>query len=314
MNLIDVARELGTEEQCLAYVEKARWPNGVCCIKCGGVRASRIVTTSQSKSKRTRLLYECLDKDCGHQFSVLTGTLFHDTHLPLPKWFMALALFCDAKKSVSALQMQRHIGVAYKTAWYLCHRIRKAMEEAPEGLFDGTVEVDEMHVSGKYDKRRKRGPWETKIVMGVLERGENGEKSKVRTQPITITSKATLTAVVRNNVSPKARLLCTDQLAAYKSLAKDYTHSTVNHGKEEYVRGEVHTNSIEGVWSLFNRSLVGQFHSITIKHMPRYLAELDYKFNRRGGDFFPETVSNLTAKDRMRYKDLVSDPSTEPSE
>lgn len=314
MNLIDVARELGTQEQCLAYLQNVRWPKGVACLQCGSDRISHIRTTSQGKSKIPRVLFQCLEKECKHQFSPTTGTLFHDTHLPLPKWFMALALFCDAKKSVSALQMKRHLGVAYKTAWFLLHRIRKAMEESPAGLFGGVVEVDEMFISGAFDKRRKRKAWASQGIAGVLERGENGEPSKVRTQPIKGTSKAILTGVVRQHVSPIARLVCTDQSMAYRSLGKDYRHEIVNHGREEWKRGEVYTNSIEGVWSLFNRSLVGQFHSISIKHLPRYLAELDYKFNRRGANFFTETSSRLTEKGPLMYRVLVSDPSREPSE
>jgi hypothetical protein len=144
-NLIDITKEFGTEEACLAYLEKLRWPRGICCIRCGGERISRI----RSKGRRgtVRHLYQCLEKGCRHQFTAKVGTIFNDSHLPLEKWFLAVALMCDAKKWLSALQMQRHLDVAYRTAWYLCHRIRKAMEQEG-GIFGGTVEVDETFVGG----------------------------------------------------------------------------------------------------------------------------------------------------------------------
>lgn len=311
MNLIDVARDLNTEEKCLAYLEAARWPGGVACIVCGSMRISRITTTSQGKTRKVRVLYDCLEKECGHQFSPTSNTLFHDTHLPLPKWFLALALFCDAKKSVSALQMQRHIGTTYKTAWYLLHRIRKAMEETHGSPFTGIVETDEMHIDGRYDARRKRGPWETKVIMGVLERGKDGKPSQVRTQAVKKVNKESLLPVIRENVSPDVQLLCTDQLTTYKALKGEFRHEIVNHRNEEWartsVRGErIHTNSIENVWSLFNRALVGSFHAISIKHTHRYLSELDYKFNRRGANFFDETTQRLTQKNRLMYRVLVN--------
>jgi hypothetical protein len=247
-SLIDVNRELGTEKQCLDYLEAKRWPGGVACIKCGGVRVGRSDVEMKARRDKKdgtqkgdviglRYIYDCLDTQCGHQFTATTGTVFHDSHLPLSTWFMAVALMVNAKKSLSALQLQRDLGLgSYKTAWHLAHRIRKAMEQQPGGLFTGVVEVDETFVGGKYDKRRKRAPWGKQAVAGVLERGKDGEPSKVRAFPIPTTSRAILTGVVRNNVAPDAEMLCTDQAPGYKSVGRGYRHEVVNHIALEYAR------------------------------------------------------------------------------
>src|SRR5437667_11875980 len=154
MNIIDVSAKLGTDEQCIAYLESRRWAEGVRCLTCGTDKISRI--TSSSKKQDVRKLYQCLEPTCKQQFSATSGTLFHDSHLPLHKWFLAVAFMTQAKKGMSAKQLQRHLGLkSYQTAWYLCHRIRKAMEESGGAPLMGIVEVDETHVTGRYDKRHK---------------------------------------------------------------------------------------------------------------------------------------------------------------
>lgn len=303
-SLIDVTQEFGTEEACLAYLEKLRWPAGVACLRCGGERISRIRAKGRRDTMR-RALYQCLDKDCKHQFTATTGTLFHDSHLPLSKWFLAVAIVTDAKKSVSALQMQRHLKVAYRTAWYLNHRIRAAMQQEG-GIFGGTVEVDETYIGGRYDKRRKRGPWDKQMVVGLVKRPQDEECSKVQAFPIKTSSKAVLVGVVRGRVSPDA-MVYTDENAAYKSLPKHgYRHDTVNHIAHEYARGDAHTNSIENFWSLFKRGLVGSFHKVSIKHLQRYLDEFSYRFNGRDRDLFTPTLRYLVSGARMPYKQLVA--------
>ena len=172
MNLIDVAKQFGTQEACVNYLEALRWPEGVTCLQCDGRKVARLHTngttrtrlnpdTGEMETKKTpgRFVYQCQNPECLHQFSVTTGTIFHDTHLDLEKWFFAVALMVNAKKGLSALQMKRDLKVAYKTAWYLNHRIRKAMgliEAADEEKLAGTIEADETYVGGKYDARRKR--------------------------------------------------------------------------------------------------------------------------------------------------------------
>ena len=307
MNIIDVSAKLGTDEQCIAYLESRRWPEGVRCLICGTDKISRI--TSSSKKQDVRKLYQCLEPTCKQQFSATSGTLFHDSHLPLHKWFLAVAFMTQAKKGMSAKQLQRHLGLkSYQTAWYLCHRIRKAMEESGGAPLMGIVEVDETRVTGRYDKRRNREPWETTVVAGMVERG-----GRVRTKKIPTPSKQVLVGMVKDNVHPIATVM-TDELAAYKSLDKIVKeHHVVNHGAEEWVRGNVHTNNIEGVWSLLKRGIVGSFHKISVKHLDRYLAEFDYRFNNRKNDsIFDLTVARLCQKPGMPYRELTGKVSPEP--
>jgi len=302
-NLIDVTKEFGTEEACLAYLEKLRWPSGVCCLNCGSDRISRI--RSKGRGGTTRHLYQCLEKGCRHQFTAKVGTIFNDSHLPLEKWFLAVALMCDAKKSLSALQMQRHLDVAYRTAWYLCHRIRKAMEQEG-GIFGGTVEVDETFVGGRFDKRRKRGPYDKQAVVGLVKRAQDDESSKVRAFPIPTPSKAVLVGVVKDHVAPDAKVY-TDEYGAYSILDKHgYLHETVKHKALQWRRGDVHTNSIENFWSLFKRGLIGSFHKVSVKHLHRYLDEFSYRFNGRGLDLFTPTLRQLVGTPKMTYRRLVA--------
>lgn len=151
MNLIDVTRELATEQDCLAFIEKQRWPDGVVrCPVCGYDEISKITrrTSAISKNKRSSI-YQCLETTCRQQFSATSGTIFNDSHLPLTKWFMAIALIVDAKKGISAKQVQAHLGIgSYKTAWYLCHRIRKSMADTDSRPMAGTVEIDETYIGG----------------------------------------------------------------------------------------------------------------------------------------------------------------------
>src|SRR6266850_2207678 len=167
MNLIDVTRQFSTDDKCLDYLEKMRWPHGVCCVNCGVLNVSKITREKKGKNQRTRI-YQCLEKECGKQFSATSGTIFNDTHLPLIKWFMAIALICEAKKGISAKQVERHLGVNYRTAWHLCHRIREAMQDGGV-LLTGVVEVDETYVGGKV--RRKGKPFVKKdkkdVVLGM---------------------------------------------------------------------------------------------------------------------------------------------------
>lgn len=151
MNLIDVHKQFATDEQCLAYLEQMRWPKGERCVTCGNDKLSKVTRDVTKKGKNQRItFYQCLEPTCKQQFSPTAGTIFHDSHLPLHKWFLALALIVDAKKGISAKQLQRHLGIgSYRTAWYLAHRIRKAMEESEGSLMKGIVEVDETYIGGK---------------------------------------------------------------------------------------------------------------------------------------------------------------------
>jgi transposase-like protein len=306
MNLIDVTQEFATEDACLAYLEAMRWPSGVACLKCGSMKVKRL--NPKDKRGKTRRVYQCLERPCQHQFTATTGTIFHDTHLPLRTWFIAMALICDAKKGMSACQLQRHLPgsrkgtkMSYRTAWYLCHRIRKAMEEPNKEQFTGTVEVDETYIGGKYDRRRKRQPKELPGVAGLIER-----KGKLHLQTISTPSKAVLVGIIRDRVSPKADLVITDQLRSYKSVKETHRHAVINHIRA-YVHGNIHTNTIENFWSLLKRGIMGSFHKVSIKHLPKYLAEFEYRFNNRETqNLFAQTLGIMLRREGMKYSSLIA--------
>jgi len=290
-NLINLIEQYGDEGKCRQHLEALRWHEGVKCPRCGSDKVSRIKVRDQ---------YDC--DQCRYQFSVTAGTIFHDSHLPLWKWFLAVYLMTESKKGMSANQLKRSLGISYKTAWYLCHRIRAAMVETGiQPQLTGTVEVDETYVGGKYDKRRKRGPWDKQPVIGLLQR--NG-KFEARTIPST--GARVLVGIVKDRVSKDAKIM-TDELAAYKRLNKAYSHQSVCHSKEEWSRGDIHTNNIENAWSLFKRSLVGSYHQISVKHMDAYLDEFEWRFNNRENEFlFRDTLIKLLNSPKIEFKKLTA--------
>ena len=288
-NLVEVMQKFNSEDRCREYIEALRWPSGVCCTRCGSLSVSRIVKRHQ---------YDC--NDCRYQFSPMAGTVFHDTHLPLTKWFLATYLICESKKGMSANQLKRTLGVSYKTAWYLCHRIREAMKSDTSEKLKGIVEADETFVGGRYDRRRKREPNGKPCVMGVIQRG-----GQVRANKIQSRGARAIAAFIKESVEPGAQLM-TDEYAAYQKIGRAYDHNAVNHSKLEYVEGLTHTNSIENFWSLFKRGLVGSFHKVSEKHLDRYLDEFTYRFNGREDDrLFQNTLRNLVKGEVLTFEKLT---------
>jgi transposase-like protein len=290
MNLIELVEEFSDEKKCRAYLEGLRWPSGVQCPRCQSVKVYRVLDREQ---------FDC--DSCRYQFSVTAGTIFNDTHLPLWKWFIAVYLMMESKKGMSACQMQRTLKVAYRTAWYLCHRIRKAIEEAKKKpQLTGTVEVDETYVGGKYDARRSRDRYDKQGVIGLLQRDGTFEARTIK-RP----TRKILTGIVRERVA-KGATVYTDELPAYKSLSETHQHGSVMHHRDEWVRGDIHTNSVESAWSLFKRSIVGSFHQISRKHMDAYLDEFEWRFNNRENPFlFRDTLCKLLTASKMEYKELI---------
>lgn len=293
MNLVQLVEQFRDESQCRRALEHMKWPQGIRCPRCGSEKISRIIKRDQ---------FDC--DSCRYQFSVTAGSIFHDSHLPLWKWFLAVYLMIESKKGMSALQMKRTLKVAYQTAWYLCHRIRKAIEEANENepKLDGIVEVDETYVGGKYDKRRKRGPWEKQPVMGLLQR-----KGRFEAKTIPSTGRKILYGVISDRIDKSADIM-TDELPAYKVLDRNgYKHESVNHRKEEWVRGDVYTNGVENAWSLFKRSIVGAYHHIDTKHLDAYIDEFEWKFNNRNNPhLFWDTMVRLLNSPKMEYRELIT--------
>jgi hypothetical protein len=280
MNIIDAAKRFASEEAALNYLENLRWPEGIRCLVCGCDRISKYTSRTNRKNRKTgevkegplRFLYECLEPTCKYQFAATTGTIFHDTHLPLEKWLLAVALMTNAKKGLSAKQMQRDLDVSYQTAWYLNHRIREAMglfETANEKQLTGTVEADETYIGPRrYDERRKRERWDKEPVFGVIERG-----GKAKTWHIPRVNRHHIIQKLKDTISLEADLVCTDESPMYKRFPEGMTHEIVNHSAKEWVRGDVHTGTIDGYWGLLKRGIIGSFHQVSIKHLHRYLNE-----------------------------------------
>jgi transposase-like protein len=239
-NLVALVEQFGADDsRCRAYLEALKWPDGVRCPRC-----PEKTTISQIADRDT---FDC--DSCRYQFSVTAGTIFNDTHLPLWKWFLGVYLMCEAQKGVSANQLGHSIKVAYKTAWYLCHRIREAMAETNPARIG------------------REG-----ATVGMKKRGDK-------------------TALHGGYIG---------------MIGADTSHESVNHGVEEWVRGDVHTNGIGGVSPLFNRSIVGSYHNVSAKHLDRYLGELEWRFNQRENPFlFRDTLMRLLTTKKIAYRELI---------
>jgi transposase-like protein len=278
-----------------------RWPNGVKCLACQSPRITRI--SSKGKTGKPRKLYQC--NDCRFQFTATTGTVYHDTHLPLSKWFIAIALITESKKGISANQLSRALGVQYRTAWYLAHRIRKAMVDANAPKLTGIVEVDETYIGGKH--RGHKGKLKNKdVVIGVRERG--GPLRFVQTKD---NAADTIYQVIADHVDKDAKAIMTDESPAYNFKLTQFhkvRHGRIRHKDGVYVKGDVHTNTVESAFSLFKRGLNGAFHKVPLKHLQRYLNEFSFRFNnRKAADLFGMTVARMAGIGAMPYSKLVEE-------
>jgi transposase-like protein len=297
MNLMQLMKDFDTDAECRTVLEDLRWPTGVRCVRCDLDKIYR------AEQKKARQQFDCAS--CGYQFSVTVGTIFQDSKLPLQTWFAATFLLCEAKKGMSSNQLKRTLGVSYKTAWYLSHRIRAAMKDADAPLLTGEVEADESWIGGRR-KGRGKGNWrqDKTMVMGALSRG--GEvRFKIDKRPI----KATIHKFLDESVSRDAAALYTDELMSYNGwVDTDTRHGSVVHKDEEWVRGDIHTNGIEGVWSLFKRSIVGSYHQLSAKHMDAYLDEMAWRFNNRDNPYlFRDTLLRLIRSENLPYQDLIAE-------
>jgi transposase-like protein len=278
MNLSDLARDFQSEDECIAYFEKMRWPSGAECLACESKRISHITTTG--KTKKIRRLLECLE--CGKQFSATCNTVFHDSHIPLRKWFLAIQLLSQAKKGMSSSQIGRTIGVSYKTAWHMTHRIREAMDAALGNYqLQGTVEIDETYIGGKPRKDLKTGMHvvRPKIpVIGMVER-----HGSMRFQKMAKVRSADVKVLIGKTVSKSAQVM-TDESSIYDSgipIQLRGKHKTINHSSRQYVNGFIHTNTVEGAFGLLKRGIVGSYHRLSYKHLQRYLNEFEFRWNNR---------------------------------
>ncbi len=261
-------------------LESLRWPNGVCCPHCGGADPYRLNTKPTKKNPGRIRLWKC--SQCKKQFSVTVGMVFEGSHIPVAKWLMAVHLMSASKKGMSAHQLHRMLGITYRAAWFMNHRLRYAMA-SQAGLFaklDGVVEADETYVGARHKRGTKRGrpgPESHKApVVALVER-----QGRLRLFPMPRVTSDNLRSALRQHVKPTATLM-TDEFPVYNKPGKEFAkHERVNHGFGEYVRGDVYTNTAEGVFSLLKRGINGSFHHVSKGHLHRYCSEFEFRWNNR---------------------------------
>jgi transposase-like protein len=298
VNIIELCTTFSNDDLCRELLERLRWPEGPRCLRCLAPVA-RLATNA-------RILY-C--KDCDYQFTVTANTIFHDSHLPLIKWFATTYLLCESRKGMSANQIKRTLGISYKTAWYLCHRVRAAMATAEKSMLYGTVEMDETYVGGKHQgHQHKPGhPDCTKqIVIGLRQRG--GETRFFHAEDA---KSGTLAQYIRENVSEDVDVIVTDEFNAYpgamKATGHTAKHKTIKHKSKVYVDGDIHTNTVESAFSLLKRGIIGTWHRISAKHLAAYLEEMTFRFNRRHSKtLFIDTLRHMVTADPLTFQALTA--------
>jgi transposase-like protein len=309
-NLIEATRYFADPDVCVKFVAGLRWTDGPVCPRCEGTEHSYLTT---------RRVWKC--KACKKQFSVKVGTIFEDSPIPLDKWLIAIWLIANAKNGISSHELGRSVGLTQKSAWFVLHRIRLAMQI---GNFDrftgGEVEVDETFVGGKAGNMhkaahtkafgggdaRKSTKTNKTVVAGAIHRAEGAETSRVTAAVVPDRHNATMQRYVRSAVAPGATLY-TDMLPAYSALADEYDHSTIDH-VAEYVNGRVHTNGIENFWALLKRGLKGTYVCASPEHLFRFVDERVFTFNERDDNDlgrFATVVAAVSGR-RLTWADLTA--------
>jgi transposase-like protein len=278
-----LAKYFSDEDAARALLEEMRWgKDGAVCPHCGGSDPYKLTPKAISKKPGRKGLYKC--RACRKQFTVTVGTIFEDSHIPISKWLLALHLLASSKKGISAHQLHRNLGISYKGAWFMAMRLRHAAASGPmSALMGPEVEIDEVYIGGRNRKEgQKRGrpgrdSHKTPVV-ALVERGSG----RVRALPMYRVTANNLAKVIEAHVKPSATLI-TDDFIAYKAVAEDMDrkHESVNHSKDEYVRGTVHTNTVEGFFSLLKRGVNGVYHHVSREHLARYCDEFAFRYEHR---------------------------------
>jgi transposase-like protein len=297
VTIIELCNTFSNDDLCRELLERLRWPNKPECPRCRGP-VVRLITS-------TKILY-C--KDCDYQFTVTANSIFHDSHLPLIKWFTAVYLLCESRKGMSANQIKRTLGVSYKTAWYLCHRIRAAMATAEKTMLYGTVEMDETYVGGHQIGNQKPGNplCKKQVVIGIRQRG--GETRFFHAKDA---KSGTLAQYIKDNVSEDVDVIVTDEFNAYPGAMKETglteRHKTIKHKAKVYVDGDIHTNTVESTFSLLKRGIIGTWHKVSAKHLAAYLEEMQFRFNRRHSKtLFIDTLRHMVTADPLTFERLTA--------
>jgi transposase-like protein len=296
-SIFEFQAHFNTEEKCRTFLEQQRWGNTPGCICCGSTNVTRL-----KDGKR----FQCNEKECRKQFSVLVGTIAENTKIPLVKWFLAMYILSNHSKGISSLQLASWLDVTQKTAWFLNHRIREMLTEKSPALLNDLVEVDESYIGGKESNKHKSkrkvkaGAGDKTMVFGAVKRG-----GKVITKIIPNTTAESLVNAVKETVE-EGSIMVSDEHAGYSSLKNIYKHVRVNHSAGEYVKGAAHTNTIEGFWSLLKRQINGIHHSVSPKHLQRYCNEAAYRYNSK---LLTQDVRFIAAftncGTRLKYNDLI---------
>jgi transposase-like protein len=272
----DLQNPIFTDENAAREaLEACRWPNGPVCPHCGAVE--RLVLVGGEKHSHRPGLYYC--NSCKGQFTVTVGSVFERSKVPLTKWWLATFLLCSSKKGISSHQLHRSLGVTYKTAWFMSHRIREAMREGafePLGGEGKFVESDETFTGGKAKNRAYKTPPPKEAVLALVERG-----GKVRSYHVPEVTAATLKPIIVDAIAKDSHFR-TDESGVYWKVGEEFaSHRTVIHSIGEYVRGDAHTNTVEGYFSIFKRGIYGVYHHVSQDHLKRYLCEFDFRYNYR---------------------------------
>ena len=287
LNLSTLAKCFSDEDAARQLLESWRWPNGAACPHCGGADPYKLTPKATSKKPGRKGLYKC--RACRKQFTVTVGTVFEDSRIPISKWMLAVHLLASSKKGISAHQLHRNLGISYKAAWFMAHRLRYAMNEGPlAALLSGIVEVDETYMGGKRRAGGRNNSGKKMIgrpqpndksktpVVALVER-----KGRVRAFPVERVDGATLQTAVRQNVSLSSHMM-SDELHAYDGLSMGFAkHDTIKHSDRVYAKGHIHTNTVEGFFSLLKRGVIGTFHHVSKGHLHRYCDEFSFRYNTR---------------------------------
>lgn len=292
-SILQFQKEFSTDEKCREHLEQTRWNGTPACPFCGVTNVHRFPNGR---------IFKC--RDCRKKFSVTVGTIYENSKVPLTKWYLATYILTTHSKGISSLQLATMLDVTQKTAWFLNHRIREMLTEKAPELLTGTVEVDETYVGGS-DKNRhqhkKKGADSKTMVVGAVQRG-----GKVKTAIIPKTDIKNATKFILDNVEQGANMV-TDESHAYNRVKDHYNHETVNHRAKEYVRGTVHTNTIEGFWNILKKQINGIHHSVSPQHLKRYCNESAYRYNRKDltqDEKFADALANCEG--RLKYSTLIA--------